>query len=490
MKNMRLNFQSWKIALIPIVVVAGLLIRYFRMVSEKVWNDEVFYLLVSKENSFIDLIKTNHWIVDHPPLYLTFMHFWSQVSTSPLWIRLPNLLFYLFSAYFVYLIGDRLFRSRLPKVLLSLVYATYPYFVSLEWQAIPYALTMWFFLASFYYLLRVFDVTSSNRNVLYCAIYLSLFFLTSFESVYYLISLFLYNIIIFSRTSSVLRGRFFKMYLLVFVFSLPELLILLSKFQLFAKLSTHWLVWMWGWEEFILEVLGIGHVLIFSFICIPPLLFCIWKMLRDKSVQGITSLLLTILIGFAGLLSFVSSVFFYAYHPKAYYYVVFFIWLMALLIYEWGIVKYGRKAINVLLLMSLSSIFWFYPVKNWIRAEYMYTTDMISPVTIRNATTKLLSEDSAYVLVTDEEMQGEKWLGAYYLNKYYLECMDLAETSECQIIGESRRSKDQILAKKNQKILGVIFEPISRKHFEKGLCVFQEQCLLWDIESNEFRQIN
>lgn len=87
-------FLNWNRFVVFLLIILGGILRYSRIVRETFWNDEVFYLSVARGNNLVDLLTTNHWIIDHPPLYLIFMHFWSMISTHYLWLRIPNLLFY------------------------------------------------------------------------------------------------------------------------------------------------------------------------------------------------------------------------------------------------------------------------------------------------------------------------------------------------------------------------------------------------------------
>ena len=478
-------------AVIAIVIVAmGVLSRYWRMLTELVWNDEIFYLTIARENSLIDLLQTNHWIVDHPPLYLVFMHYWSMVSTNPIWIRWPNLIFYLISAYTLYKLGDRLFRSTGFKLLLSGLYALYPYFVGIEWQAIPYAMTFSIFMISLYCFSYVLEEDSDDKYVIYSAVFMALFFYTSFEAGYYAVSLFLICALIFPKMARIVRWRVVKMFSIAFVLVAPELVVTVGKMKEFAGLSTHWLEWKWGLDNLMVDVFGLAisptmfGLLIFLTLA---LLRLFWSE-RKMSLLGI--IVPGLIIGFFGAVATVSSIFFYASHPKGYYYVILLIWITILLLVQSVLVKFSESKWLVYCLLLGCSVVLFNPGKGWYKAQYLYSTPQGSPFVIRESILSTLEQDSTWVIVTDEEMGEANWRDSIHFGWYYFKCLDIPTNSRCQLGVEARKDIPNKIGSENVNLIGVIIDSRARDRFERVLCTAKEKCLIWDFEKNALRQVN
>lgn len=480
--------MKYRWLLLILVVGGGAVIRFMRMINEQIWNDEMFYLSVAREHSFKDLITTNHWIIDHPPLYFLQQFFLSQISTESMWLRVPNLIFYVISSYFIYRIGLKLFKSPLNRLLLNLIYAFFPYFVSMEWQAIPYAMTITFFLMSFYYCWSMIR-ENDTRSVWLASLFTTLFFYTSFEAGYYIASLLVFWISSFQFVEKSVRLKMLAFFWLTFVLLLPELWILLGNFNDFASLSTHWLKWRWQGEMMIRDVYAINNFSIALVFIGVGISYLIFQMINDRLVRLKILFLLTLIGGFFMMLWIVSNFFFYASNPKAYYYLFFLIWMLLLGVIEWGQMKYRKKFTVAVVIILISSISWFYPTKSWVKADYLYIANAPSPYILRDKLMTILKEDSSWVVLTDQEMGGDDELEGYYLDHYYLECLDMVDSADCLRIKDSRRTVSEVSRKRNLKVIGILTDTNSQRYFEKGLCVSQAECLMWNFKLESFIKV-
>lgn len=483
-------FLNWNRFVVFLLIILGGILRYSRIVRETFWNDEVFYLSVARGNNLVDLLTTNHWIIDHPPLYLIFMHFWSMISTHYLWLRIPNLLFYLVSSIVLLRISEKIFQSKWTNVVMVGIFALFPYFVGLDWQAIPYSLAITFFLLCFNAYLQIPDIHRGEQAWPIAAIFLALFFYTSFEAAYFAGTIFIYNLLTFSRYGKLIQLRYLKMYGLALAVVLPELLILVKQFPSFPSLSGHWQGWRWGATSMIRDVFSVKrHLSMILSATIIPLLYASMQMLRSENLyRRNVLLLLSILLGFGGFLSLVSNTFFYASHPKAYYYFLIVGFLFVLTCLEWGMKKSKKITLLILFAFLQTSIWWFYPDKKFILAHYQYVFDSPEPILIRESISRLIEEYPGIKLVTDMELQEGKWNESYYLNYYYLNCLDLAERLDCDSIAKARTTEDE-LETSETRIVGILYDEVAKAKFEHYVCFRINTCYIWSFDQDEFVKI-
>lgn len=493
---MRTYFSKLQVKIKPVylflfslglAVIFGALLRLQRMMAEPVWLDESIYLMVARGSSVIDLLKSGHWVIDHPPGFFLLSRFWNIFDTTPLWIRLPNLGIYFVTAYFIYRLGSLFFKTIYFRFFLVTVYAIFPYFVGIEWQAVPYALALCLFISSLYFFLQIGDIKKSSNNVIYAAILMALFFYTSYESIYYFLSLILFNFILINRTSKAIVSRYIKMYSLLLLLSLPGIVVLINNFARFAMLATHLASWKWGVAQMFRDVFGIDQLLLAVIFVGLPLTYCLFMMMKKYTTP---LYLVTVLIGgYFVSMTLVTSLFFYASHPKAYYYVIFLLWVLLLMILEWGVLKYGRKLVYVGVGLLFTTMFWFNPLSSWVKASYLYDSESPSPAIIRNRVVEIVADESDWILITDDELKTGSILASGYLRKYYFSCMDIPNSFECRKILEAKKPIEVVLANKNQKILGAITNPRLKQYFENIVCQNQVKCLVWDFEKQDFLEL-
>lgn len=481
--------SEWHRSLMVAVVILGGILRYLRITTEVVWNDEAFYLSVARANSLIDLLLTNHWIIDHPPLYLIFVHFWSAVSTAATWLRIPNLVFYLISSMTLIKISSQVFVSKLLSVIMVASFSFFPYFVGMDWQAIPYSMTMMFFLLCLKAYLRIPKDKSGGREWRTAAISLALFFYTSFEAVYFAGTIFLYNLIKLPSYSRTERLSYIKMYGLALVLVLPELIVVVKQFPSFASLSGHWQEWKWGATSLLRDVFSVKDNLgLFLAVTLIPMIIAITSIAKSETVyRKNVWLFLGMLFGFGGFLSLVSYFFFYASHPKAYYYFLIVLFLLFLTCFEWGMQRRRKLTLLYIFVFMQSSIWWFYPGRSFVLADYQYSNDMPEPTMIRKSLTQLLESVPEAKLLTDMEKRKGKWVESYYLNYYYLSCLDLDDVSACEVIRGARVTQER--GELSSSLVGIFYDDLARAEFVMSTCVQAQECYLWDFVKKEFVKV-
>ena len=87
--------------IIPILIVA-LLLRLINL-NQSLWLDEATQAILSQDS--IKNILFNHSADFHPPLSYILMHFWIQVNTSEIWLRLFSVIFAILTIWITYKIS-------------------------------------------------------------------------------------------------------------------------------------------------------------------------------------------------------------------------------------------------------------------------------------------------------------------------------------------------------------------------------------------------
>ena len=96
--------------LLPLIIVAGVLLRLFVIGRESLWFDELYNVWADKL-AFADMLR-EQVAAGHPPLYYVIAHVWYLPGTSEFWVRSLSVLAGTFTILFVYLAGRDLFSRR------------------------------------------------------------------------------------------------------------------------------------------------------------------------------------------------------------------------------------------------------------------------------------------------------------------------------------------------------------------------------------------
>lgn len=111
--------KTWPL-IASLVSISFILRLIYAIFSHDFWMDESLTLSLA-QNSFFSVFQAlsyDNW----PPLYTIFLHFWQQVSTNLIWIRLLSVIFGTVSVFLIYQIGKILFNKRVAFI--SLVIAS------------------------------------------------------------------------------------------------------------------------------------------------------------------------------------------------------------------------------------------------------------------------------------------------------------------------------------------------------------------------------
>lgn len=480
------------------VVVVGLMLRGLRILAEPVWGEEVVYVQIAGM-SIGDILLVRHWLVDHPQLYLLISHYWSLFSLSGWWLRLPSLFAYLASSYILNKIVERLYRSELSKLGVMAFYALFPYFVGLEWQAVPYAFAIMFFFMSLLACLRVFDGGFVGRNGLWLVISLSLWLYTSFESVYFVGLLFAFSF--FMTLLKVLSKKFLvslvKVLMVVGVVFLPEMIVVLIRMSELQRLSGGISWYSEGIFRFILslfmpmvswKVAGLLFTGLFGYLS--------WRMLKLK--MGVSWWFVWfVVIGTWGILSVLGDNFMDVRHPRAFYYLI-----MAAVMLFLGVLEQGWEYFRArMILMGVGGLVVVCMLVGYVRsprlvlATYGYHRLGMDFGRVRGSLLELLGGEGGEDLrvVLDDSVKMESWYDAAALYDYYLRCYDLSRVrwGECGLIQERRLQGDWSEEEfDKQKLYLGVFGVTSSHNLFVDSCIEKEiNCLVWEEELGRFEEL-
>lgn len=214
-----------------LILVALLLILIFRRlipaVYKNLWIDEVDNFITS-QNSIVDLLFMNHWDVAHPQLYFIILHFWQKLGTSELFLRIPGLIFSVFSGTLVYLIGRKV-GGKTSGLIALFLYAYHPLFTKLDWQVNFYAPVFFLIFGS---LLSFLNLERNEKWLAAFVIFNVLSFYTDYSAIWYFESLaILWLILFFIKREAIWFIKFTQGLILSFLLALPQIPIFIKNFQ-------------------------------------------------------------------------------------------------------------------------------------------------------------------------------------------------------------------------------------------------------------------
>ena len=73
-------------------LIGGAFLRLYYIFTRDIFTDEVFYFNIARSSSWLDIIKMNHWIKDHPQLYILFLKLLSLFGQNIIGLRVSNVL--------------------------------------------------------------------------------------------------------------------------------------------------------------------------------------------------------------------------------------------------------------------------------------------------------------------------------------------------------------------------------------------------------------
>lgn len=447
-----------------LLLLIGIIIRYLRMWGEFWWLDEQLYLGVGML-PFKKIVLVQHWLVDHPQVYIILSHLLSRISTNLIWLRLPNLIFFGLGFYYLNKIAYYLFEERFGyRYALLLFFALHPVFVGIDSQAIPYSLAIALFLASSYYLLTIlFARVIMRMEVAWFLLSMVLWAYTSFEFIYWFMAVSMYLVVLLSNKCLRKRiGAVFGTMIVAGLLFLPEVRLVLGRMNEMKKLSNqhiianvfqrvgkalvgYWEAIGWGWE-----VVLMGLFLTVILVVIEKLLRGKKSVEMEKGGMYFWFVVVVTMIMITGVNYLVYPVG----REKTFYMVN--IGMGVVFLQWWGMIKPKMRVGGTVVLIS-----WFVYMfivnpgggHTWLKANQQRMGSNYNPIEVRKIITDYAKSDEREVVVYVDRGKDFRNIP---VAEYYLKCLDLnkLECPEFKVISREQfvERKTTIIIMKDGKI--------------------------------------
>ena len=136
----------------PALLLVGLLVRLVGAHSRFLNADEAMHYLFSLQPSFIATYQASLHTA-HPPLLIIVLHYWSLISSSEFFLRIPSVIAGTASGWLIYAWLRRVANDSTALIALSLLLFS-PALIYLSFEVRQYALVMAFMAATLYFLDR------------------------------------------------------------------------------------------------------------------------------------------------------------------------------------------------------------------------------------------------------------------------------------------------------------------------------------------------
>lgn len=148
----------------PVLIVFALVIRLLGAHSRFLNADEAMHYLFSLQPSFLATYQaTIH--TAHPPLLIVLLHYWSYISSSEFFLRIPSVIAGTVAGWFLYAWLQRV-ADRATALIALALFLFSPALIYLSFEVRQYALLITFMAASLYFLDRALIETSSGLMLL------------------------------------------------------------------------------------------------------------------------------------------------------------------------------------------------------------------------------------------------------------------------------------------------------------------------------------
>jgi mannosyltransferase len=143
-----LNVFTWEFSILSILLLIGLTLRLAALAKQSLWIDEIYSLELASAD--VKAIITGK-LGDHhtPPFYYLLLHYWLSFGSSEFSLRLLSVLFGVASIFVSFILGKRLFDTRVALVTTSLL-AFSPFHIYYAQEARMYTLMTFLALISTY----------------------------------------------------------------------------------------------------------------------------------------------------------------------------------------------------------------------------------------------------------------------------------------------------------------------------------------------------
>lgn len=150
-----------------LIVILGTVLRVFRYTSRPFYVDERVGTYRFSGFTPVELFQSLPYLDTHPPLYYLFIHYWRGIFGSSLAsTRFPSVIFGTLTILGIYLVTKEI-RNVQAALIASFLLAISPYHIAVSQYARQYALFTCTIVFSFYFLIKLFDNSSTINKAGY-----------------------------------------------------------------------------------------------------------------------------------------------------------------------------------------------------------------------------------------------------------------------------------------------------------------------------------
>ncbi len=211
--SVKLNGVKRPFALFVPILLLAVFLQFFQLGERSLWEDEAQVALKGEWDTIAILDYQKNF------LFNIILSTWTRLGKSEAWLRIPSVLFALFSLIAFYEVGRRLFSEKTAQVAVLLL-ALSPFFLLESRQVKMYSLALLCSLLSFYFLLLYLEKGRSGTLLAHIGISLMALF------THYMFFFFLPLELLWLWIATKKRRALLKRYLLAWFF--PLLLFLAS----------------------------------------------------------------------------------------------------------------------------------------------------------------------------------------------------------------------------------------------------------------------
>lgn len=304
--------------ILGIILVAGFLLRIYKLSSQSIWLDEAYSIYHSQQ----DFIHAISFKDTSPALYYVLLHLWIKLTgTSAFSVRLLSVFFGTASVFIIYLLGAHIFNKKVG-IYSALLVSFSPLHIYFSQEARTYSLFFALTLLSMYFYSKLNKVTSkwiiagyliSTAFLIYSHLYALLIVLVQN------LHQFIVNRLKLSREVKV----WILMQFIIFIFYIPRII------QLPGIIADNFHTWISrpSFLQLIYMIYFFFSGMVFSFYGLALMLICALLVLRYKFRSNI---FFTLWIFIPVIIPFTYSLFFTPiFIPKYSYFVSLPLYIMA-----------------------------------------------------------------------------------------------------------------------------------------------------------------
>lgn len=211
--------------LVIFIVILAAILRFFHLDYYSLWNDELFFIDLSKTATIFRTANSYHFPLAPLIIKLTT----SFLGESDFVVRLPFAIFSVLSVFAIYLLGKRLFNSRIG-VVAALLMAISVYAISKAQEAKHYSLLIFLTIIAIYYF---FELLKGRRSLINFLMFFGALFFSVYAGYVGAISVVVFISLLIVLSVNKLISKFIKnnnlsflltLILILFIVLLPSLI--------------------------------------------------------------------------------------------------------------------------------------------------------------------------------------------------------------------------------------------------------------------------